>query len=169
MFERIDELLADPLTASTGGTDPPRSRSQTELSSIQLAEILRDARVPFRVEQRIARLPDDRLPGPSEFFPVMCRDLSTNGVAFLLADQPDFTSVVFAMGDPPTVKYIKARVVHRTNVLVDASGLVRRTGGETPADRDFDGPARPMVLVGCEFLHDIPAEQFAPDPPNATG
>ena len=164
MFDRIDELFADPQPSSADGADRPPSEFKDDPSSDRLAGILTGARVPFRVEQRIAPLVDDRLPGPSEFSPVVCHDLSTSGVAFLLPNRPDFTSIVFAMGDSSAVKYIKARVVHCTDVLVDASGLVKRADGEDIADSSSDGTTQPMVLVGCQFLHDLPADQIADEP-----
>jgi hypothetical protein len=160
MFDRIDELLADPRLPSSDGLSRPLCEFIDDRSSAPLADILTGARVPFRVAQQIAPLLGDRLPRLSDFFPVMCHDLSIGGVSFLLENRPDFKSVVFAIGNPPTVNYMEARVVHCTEVLVDASRLFKRLGNEDLAAGDSDGPAQPMVLVGCQFVRCVPADQI---------
>jgi len=160
-FARIDELLADLQLSSVAATYPSLSESIDHSSSNQLTDILMGARVPFHVAQGIGPVLGDRLPRLSEFFPVMCHDLSIGGVSFLLQNRPDFESVLFAIGNPPTVNYMEARVVHCTDVMVHASGLCRRVGNEDTMAGDSDDPAEPMVLVGCQFVRCLPADQIA--------
>jgi len=159
-FARIDELLADLPLSGADRTRRPLSGATDHASSTQLADILTGARVPFRVAQEIAPMRGDRLPRRSDFFPVMCHDLSIGGVSFLLEYRPDFDSVLFAIGNPPTVNYMEARVVHCTDVTVHASGLSRRVANEDSVAGNSDEPAEPMVLVGCQFVRCLPADQI---------
>jgi hypothetical protein len=118
------------------------------------AERREEPRGAFSTSQRIAPLRGDRLPDDSEFFEVLCRDLSKAGFSFLLPAAPDFTMLVAAFGTPPNMIYVAGEIVHCTNVLLHPSGLVEDADGHAAdtAEHHADGrPLKPMALVGCRF------------------
>jgi hypothetical protein len=119
--------------------------------------LLNAARVPYRVVEHIAPIRGEDLPAAGDFVAVMCHNLSTGGIGFLLPSRPDFESLVVALGKPPSVSYMEARVVHSTEVLVLPSGRVQQPGGAEAADRRSAG--EPMFLVGCQFVRRIAALQ----------
>jgi hypothetical protein len=132
--------LIHSLKASLQGQAPAECRS-----------VSRDA---FCATQRIAALRDDRFPDDSEFFEVLCRDLSKAGFSFLLPAAPDFTTLVAAFGTPPDTIYVAAEISHCTNVLLHPSGLAEDAGDRAAGTthRHPDGrPLKPMALVGCRF------------------
>jgi hypothetical protein len=110
----------------------------------------------FFADHRIAPVEGDELPDESAFVRVRCHDLTRSGFSFYLPRRPDFTSLVAALGEPPEVIYIRARVMHCATVVVHPLGLVEHVQGqpgsvnhETPTGE----PVLPMVLVGCRFTH----------------
>lgn len=115
-------------------------------------------RQPFPVKQWIAPKSGPGFPQDSEFVEVLCHDLTSDGFSFFLDDPPDFESLVAALGIPPKLVYLRAKVVHVGDVLVYSSGMVeplrdraRHVSYEAP-----DGAiGTPMVLVGCRFLEKI--------------
>ncbi|MEE8451787.1 MAG: hypothetical protein V3R99_07720 [Thermoguttaceae bacterium] len=115
-------------------------------------------REPYASTQRIALRRGPELPDESEFIDVECHDLTRNGFAFFLPNEPDFDSLVAAFGTPPEVIYIAARVTHCSDVLVDASGKVEHleSGFQETVSKDFHRrTAIPMVMIGCEFVERI--------------
>lgn len=161
---RIDELFADlGLSVDADTTYQELSDLSEGVSSSELAEFFSGARVPFRVDLRIAPLARDRLPSAAEFFPVLGHNLSLGGVAFFLKTRPNFTSLVLALNTPSTIDYIEARVVHCTEVLVNSSGLVRRVSQEEAAAGNPNESTEPMILVGCRFVRRLPGEQILPN------
>ncbi len=73
---------------------------------------------------------DELLPHPKSFREVQCHDISAGGFSFLLQAPPDHTSFVVALGTPPALIYMSARVTHAKPIEVDG---------------------RPMFLVGCAY------------------
>jgi hypothetical protein len=65
----------------------------------------------YRVTQLIAPYDGTTLPLPGTFCPVRCRDISQSGVSFVLPDRPAFDHVVVALGTPPDLLYLTAKVV----------------------------------------------------------
>ena len=124
------------------------------LSNLQAAGNLSGVRVPFSAEQRIAPFDGNRMPDPSEFITVQCCDLATGGLSFLLAERPDFDTLVIAFGEPPEVVYQAAQVVHCSDVLVDPSGAVTRIDSQeaaSPSPESDEPQSERMVQVGCRF------------------
>ena len=80
--------------------------------------------------QTIALVDDGRLPAAEDFFSVQCRDLSSGGVSFYLDAAPQFDRLVVALGVPPDLRYLSARVVHVQEVHLNGF---------------------PKHLVGCRF------------------
>ena len=70
------------------------------------------ARHAFPVIQRVAPYERGYLPILSQFRRVQCRDISAGGFSFLWPSSPDFTHVMAALGSPPNLIYVTARVVH---------------------------------------------------------
>jgi hypothetical protein len=69
-------------------------------------------RFPFSVVQAIAPYNGSQLPSKTAFRKVRCCDLSTAGVSFLLPQSPDFENVVVALGKPPQLIYVTARLAN---------------------------------------------------------
>jgi hypothetical protein len=104
--------------------------------------------------RRIAPYDGSRLPEEAEFFCAESRDLTSDGVSFLLRSQPDCDSFLVALCEPPTTEYLVADVVHSTEVRVYPSGAAEPIhGGEGCGDGESarGEMGEPMVLVGCRF------------------
>jgi len=106
-----------------------------EISGTLLSQTPHDERraVPrqgFSAQELVAPYVDARIPRLSEFFRVPCIDISTRGIGFNWPTEPDFSYVVVALGNPPDVIYLSARIV---NCRPDPS----QAGG---------------FRVGCQFL-----------------
>jgi len=88
----------------------------------------------FEWDQRIAPVRQGRLPDPSAFVSVPCRDLSGSGISFFWDVPPDFSELVVALGTPPKLTFVLARVV-------------------------WFAPAklhdRPAFLLGCRFVRRV--------------
>lgn len=76
------------------------------------AERRRSVRLPFSAVQSIAPYDGSNLPSKTAFRKVHCCDLSTAGVSFLLPHSPDFENVVVALGKPPQLIYVTARLAN---------------------------------------------------------
>jgi len=88
----------------------------------------------FAWEQRIAPVRHGRLPGPDSLVSVPCHDLSNSGISFFWHGPPDFTELVAALGTPPKLTFLLARVMWFAPRVVDD---------------------RPMFLVGCRFTRRV--------------
>lgn len=88
----------------------------------------------FEYCQGIAPIVNGAKPTAEDFFQVHCRDISPGGISFYLKDSPDFEDLVVALGKPPELMHVAARVAH--------VGQVER-----------DGPKE--YLVGCQFTEKI--------------
>lgn len=75
-----------------------------------------------------------QMPSADKFRPIRCKDISAGGIAVILDNPPDFEHLVFALGLPPAVKHLTARVV-RTQTI-------ERNG-------------RTRYIVGCQFVHRV--------------
>jgi hypothetical protein len=53
---------------------------------------------------------DGRLPSASEFEAVQCRDLSRAGFSFFTQKVPNADMLIAAMGTPPDLRFVSARV-----------------------------------------------------------
>ena len=119
----------------------------------------------FFALQRVAPYDGSRIPHDDEFFCLESRDLTSQGVSFLLPARPDFRSLVIALGEPPMRSYVVAEIVHATDVVVYPSGLVEPVDDREPAaDRDpHEGEqGKAMVLVGCRFIERREADESPP-------
>ncbi|GAB6167081.1 hypothetical protein JCM19992_30810 [Thermostilla marina] len=104
--------------------------SQTSAGQTTAEERRRRPRSNFPYRQRIAPVVSGRLPSPSQFFEVHCKDVSTGGFAFVLEYRPEFTELVVALGLPGEETYISAEVAY-----------VR------PLEEDPE-----KFLIGCRFV-----------------
>jgi hypothetical protein len=135
--------------------DPEVRRAVERIHASSAAERRCTARRPFRAVQRIAQTTGTSVPEQTAFFPVKCHDLSTRGFSFVVKTQPQFKSLVLALGTPPQVVYLAAEVRHCTDVFVDPSGQVVVVPGQAAANgrgRRGRNGVECGVLVGCEFL-----------------
>jgi len=90
----------------------------------------RSRRYQFGSVQWVAPLQGDERPGPGDFVPVRCCDISKTGFSFWLDDAPDFRELVVQIQKGTGVVFIKAEVVY-----------TKRQG---PAGHE-------RFLVGCRF------------------
>ncbi|HEX3997185.1 MAG TPA: PAS domain S-box protein [Pirellulales bacterium] len=90
----------------------------------------RRPRRSFTYYQRIAPSENGRLPPLRMFRRVKCLDISAGGFSFLSAVRPSETDYVVALGNPPVVINVAARVMHVTPT-------------------DYEG--QPAYLVGCKY------------------
>jgi len=95
-----------------------------------LRERRRRPRRSFAYYQRIAPTTDGRIPPLRMFRRVQCLDISAGGFSFLSSVTPTDTEYVVALGNPPVVINVAARVAHVTPT-------------------DYEG--QPMYLVGCSY------------------
>jgi len=103
------------------------------IESIIEAERRITQRFTFSAVQSMAPYNGSQLPRKTSFSKVLCQNISTSSICFLLPHQPDFDHAVIALGTPPRLIYVAARV---TNVR--------------PAIRGF--------FVGCSFLSKVTIE-----------
>ncbi len=130
---------------------PQSLRGDDELSK---KERRRAARHGFRTIQRIALWRTLDFPAESDFFDVQCHDISQSGFSFLLPIKPDFVEVVAELRMREAVIYLRAKVAHAREVLIDEAGRLKPIRNEIGLGLWFgqeDG-GRPMFLVGCRFL-----------------
>ena len=105
-------------------------RELDQANSPQASNRRNHARRPFPTHQFVAPYLDGKLPALTEFFQVQCHDISPTGFSYLLAKPAEQQSIVVALGSPPNVTYLTARVMHST---MTHSGNM------------------PMFLIGCRF------------------
>lgn len=84
----------------------------------------------FAYYQRIAPTNDGQIPPLRTFRRVKCLDISAGGFSFLSSVTPADTNYVVALGNPPVVIHVAARVAHVTSM-------------------QYEGQA--MYLVGCSY------------------
>lgn len=109
----------------------------------QVAEILKELdcdaepserrkapRLTFTMNQRVAPYVGWKVPPEPAFREVPCIDISTGGISFVWPTEPDFQHVVVALGKPPKLVYLCARIV---------------------SSRPWDGESK-GVRLGCQFL-----------------
>jgi len=87
-------------------------------------------RLRFPHKQFVAPYHGGCIPSRASFKEVVCRDLSEQGFSFLATCPPDFEMLVVALGVPPNLTYMTARIVNRIRVS--------------------DGPM-PLYRIGCRF------------------
>jgi len=122
------ETAAAQVPVGTAAADPI-------LSANSGAERRRSFRRAYRYRQAIAPMTSGAMPARWEFFEVDCWDLSLGGIAFFLDRSPNFESLVVALGRPPALSYLTARVVRVAHM--EQHGRMR-------------------YLVGCRFLERVP-------------
>ncbi|MFH1918947.1 MAG: PilZ domain-containing protein [Planctomycetota bacterium] len=115
--------------------EAPALQRIAEVSGPLLSQTPRDGRRAvqrqnFPAQELVAPYLDAVIPRMSEFLRVPCIDISTRGIGFIWPTEPDFSYVVVALGKPPDVIYLSARIV---NCRPDPS----QAGG---------------FRVGCQFL-----------------
>jgi diguanylate cyclase (GGDEF)-like protein len=127
-----------------------RDQSLPVDSDASHAERRHSPRHKFERLQRIAPYSDGRVPAADEFQDVRCRDISAGGFSFWLPSPPDYSSLVIALGQDSTTKYLIAEVVR--TLAVDRGNAA-------------------LYLVGCRFtgrLHAAETPHAASVPANST-
>lgn len=121
------------MTASENSTVPETAAIS---EPIELGAALRGAdrravvRLRFPHKQFVAPYHGGCIPSRASFKEVVCRDISEQGFSFLATCPPDFEMLVVALGVPPTLTYMTARIANRIRVS--------------------DGPI-PLYRIGCRF------------------
>ena len=90
-------------------------------------------RYPHDLAQRMAPVRGRRLPAPTMFCVVQCRDISQGGISFLARESPDFDHTLITLGDEPAVCYMLIKIVgcvlvHLTIVGLSDSLPIRHQG-----------------------------------------
>ncbi len=94
-------------------------------------EVRSSPRRAYPYRQLVAAQKPGVSPDRLTFEEVQFHDISAGGVSFRLTNRPTFDAVVLALGVPPNVHYISARIVNVS---------------------EFDEDGRPAYHVGCRFL-----------------
>jgi PAS domain S-box-containing protein len=84
-----------------------------------MASLRASPRRAFRYRQRVAKYEPDRPPESLKFDEVQFEDISAGGVSFFLDYQPTFETVVLALGAPPNLHYLSARITSVTELMRD--------------------------------------------------
>ncbi|HEX3659777.1 MAG TPA: hypothetical protein VHV55_28590 [Pirellulales bacterium] len=141
----------DLASAAAGGpARRPGKGSTTGLTAAELLELakqpgdhggqsIQQQRFPYSALQYMAPCTEHDLPSSAGFQPVMCNDLSVNGISFLLDAAPEFEFVVISVGVPAAPIFVLGRARFFRKVSV----------------HDTE-----RWLVGCEFIKRLPAGQF---------
>ena len=105
-------------------------QKSSDVEATQAKKTGRRGRELFTITRMIAPCSEDQEPQESDFFPVLCRDLSSMGMSFWLNDAPasDWFAVKFEINSE----------------VVPVQALVTRV------TREFD-LSKPPYLVECEF------------------
>jgi hypothetical protein len=99
--------------------------SSFQLDAKTVGEFRASPRRGYSYPQRVAPLFGSQMPSPERFFEVRCGDISGSGLSFFLDSQPEFDNVVIALGRPPEVIHVAARVVHVEPVLQSGARAFR--------------------------------------------
>jgi hypothetical protein len=105
-----------------------------QLDSKTIGELRASQRQTYGYHQHIAPLFGSKMPPRERFFQVHCRDISRGGFSFYLDGQPEFAELVVALGCPPTLIHVAARVVNVKPAMHNGNVVFR---------------------VGCSFSHRI--------------
>jgi PAS domain S-box-containing protein len=92
-------------------------------------------RLGYGVRQQIAPVIGGAPPQKRDFRYVRCKDISRGGISFYLQQPPDYEDLVVALGAPPQLNYLTARVVR-----------VAEEAGESGS----------VCVVGCRFTGRLP-------------
>ena len=123
------------------------------------AERRHERRSRFVATQRVAFRRTPGIPDETEFTEVQCHDLTRGGFSFFLPSEPKFQLLVVALGTPPNLIHVSARVTHTEPVLVYESGLVERYPDGCIPDGTKSRPVQRRVLVGCTFVERLDASR----------
>ncbi len=113
-------------------------------------------REAFPSIHKVAPYDGTRLPLPTDFVDVCCRDLARGGFSYLSALRPTSTDLIVAFGVPPDITCVEARVVHMADVLqFPSTGLLEKIDNPNQPIQ-YRGPngeiGVPHVLVSCQFV-----------------
>jgi diguanylate cyclase (GGDEF)-like protein len=70
------------------------------------------SRKEFEATQWLAPCEPGRPIRRESFREVQCRDISAGGFSFILDEAPEFSEVIVALGTPPNVTYVRAKIMH---------------------------------------------------------
>jgi len=101
-----------------------------ELSEPSNAERRKRPRRSYPYLQRIAPVIGGMLPDKDDFCNVQCNDIAAGGFSYISESVPSSDTLVVALGIPPKVTYLTARVAHSTEIM--------RNG-------------RNMFVIGCSY------------------
>lgn len=114
--EKTDEPDSGPSTILSPADARRAFKRLGHLPLGALVERRRHPRRSFPYKQRIAPVVDGKLPDRRAFIDVQCKDIAASGFSFLSPTPPASDTVVVALGIPPKVTYLIARVIHVTRV-----------------------------------------------------
>lgn len=69
----------------------------------------KSTRHPYPYTQQIAFYDGEQIPPLDEFFDVRCHDISADGISFVMERPLTDQQIIITLGQPPSVKYMKAR------------------------------------------------------------
>ena len=98
----------------------------TEIDSVELnavstvsQEIIPNRRYDYQCRQSIAPLDGEQIPLKSAYETVLCCDISNGGFSFYYPRRPQFSQLAVALGQPPHLKQMRAKVVSCRGTEVD--------------------------------------------------
>ncbi|HEY5311840.1 MAG TPA: hypothetical protein VIK18_04950 [Pirellulales bacterium] len=140
-------------SAPAATSEPARRHGKGQPTGLTAAELLELARqpgdhggqsiqqqrFPYSALQYMAPCTEHALPSSADFQPVLCNDLSVNGISFVLDLAPEFEFLVISVGvlSAPIFVLCRARFFRKVSIH--------------DAER---------WLVGCEFIKRLPPGQF---------
>jgi hypothetical protein len=98
-------------------------------------ELRASPRLGYGFRQQIAPIYGGVLPQKKDFRYVQCHDISRGGFSFYINEAPDYEDLVIALGSPPQLNYLTARVTR--------AGKEQRESGS-------------VCVVGCRFTGRLP-------------
>jgi len=92
-----------------------------EENMLSMSDLRSSERHEYTHGQLIGPMIDGAPPMPSDFFEVVCKDISGGGISFYLDNPPDFDSLVVALGPPTSVAHFAARIAHVAQIEQDGT------------------------------------------------
>ncbi len=141
----VDAEFEEHLAELVGGPDADGKCNQRE-----------HPRKAYRTVQRIAPYDGPVFPSESDFYPVVCHDLSRGGFCFFHTSRPAFANLVVELTSGPRRICMVARILHCRQVLLDLRGYAYPVTKALQSTLRTPGlPSVPGFLVGCQFVRPV--------------
>lgn len=115
------------------------------------ADLRKSPRNPFLCTQMLGAVDEDHLPAVDELEQITCENVSCGGIAFYREGLPDFSECVIALGRPPELTYILARVAHIDPVFRVGCQFLRKLAVDPATGRLVDAEGAGGIPENGEF------------------